>query len=294
MQEIVVPVGESAKKLENFLKKQFPIGYVRKLFRKNGVRLNGRRPKAEETITEGDRIQLYFPFKSPDTKLAQNISLPELEIIYEDDSLLVLNKPAGITVHEGKTVLRRDSIEGIIEKQYRAGAVRPRLVHRLDKDTSGLLLLAKSERALAELEKQFEDGAIDKEYLCLVAGLLHDNERTVDHSLPGRDGTPVRALTRYRVVKRYDETTLVRAVIETGRLHQIRLHFAQLGYPVVMDDQHGDFAFNKRFRKRYGLKRQFLHAARLTLNYSGKRYNWSAPLPEDLDKTLKRIENEIY
>jgi 23S rRNA pseudouridine955/2504/2580 synthase len=294
MQEIVVPVGESAKKLENYLKKQFPIGYVRKLFRKNGVRLNGRRPKAEETITEGDRIQLYFPFKSPDTKPAQNISLPELEIIYEDDSLLVLNKPAGITVHEGKTVLRRDSIEGIIEKQYRAGAVRPRLVHRLDKDTSGLLLLAKSERALAELEKQFEDGAIEKEYLCLVAGRLHDNERTIDQSLPGRDGTPVRALTRYRVVKRYDETTLVRVAIETGRLHQIRLHFAQLGYPVVMDDQHGDFAFNKRFRKRYGLKRQFLHAARLTLNYSDKRYNWSAPLPEDLDKTLKRIENEIY
>jgi len=292
MQEIVVPIGESAKKLENFLKKQFPIGYVRKLFRKNGVRLNGRRPKADETITEGDRIQLYIPFEALGAKSAQNISLPELVIIYEDDSLLVLDKPAGISVHEGKTVLKRDSIEAIIENKYRASAVQPRLVHRLDKDTSGLLLLAKSERVLAELEKQFEDGAVEKEYLCLVAGRLHDNERTIDHSLPGRDGTPVRALTRYRVVKRHDETTLVRVTIETGRLHQIRLHFAQLGYPVVMDDQHGDFAFNKRFRKRYGLKRQFLHAARLTLNYGGKRYNWSAPLTEDLDQTLKRIANE--
>jgi 23S rRNA pseudouridine955/2504/2580 synthase len=292
MQEIVVPVGESAKKLENYLKKQFPIGYVRKLFRKNGVRLNGRRSKADETITEGDRIQIYIPFESADTKPAQNNSLPDLAIIYEDDSLLVLNKPAGIAVHEGKTVLRRNSIEAIIEKQYRGSAVRPRLAHRLDKDTSGLLLLAKSEGALAELEKQFEEGAIEKEYLCLVAGRLHDNERTIDHSLPGRDGTLVRALTRYHVVKRHDETTLVRVSIETGRLHQIRLHFAQLGYPVVMDNQHGDFAFNKRFRKRYGLKRQFLHAVRLTLNYGAKRYSWSAPLAKDLDQTLKQIENE--
>lgn len=291
MQEIVVPVGESAKKLENFLKKQFPIGYVRKLFRKNGVRLNGRRPKADETITEGDRLQLYIPFETPSVAPRPNSSLPEFEIIYEDEALLVLNKPAGIAVHEGKTVLKRDSFEAIIEKKYRGSAVRPRLVHRLDKDTSGLLLLAKSERALAELEKQFADGAVAKEYLCLVAGRLHDNERTIDHSLPGRDGTPVRALTRYRVVKRHDETTLVRVTIETGRLHQIRLHFAQLGYPVVMDDQHGDFAFNKRFRKRYGLKRQFLHAASLILNYGAKRHSWSAPLAEDLDQTLKRIEN---
>src|SRR5687767_759305 len=99
MQEIVVPVGESAKKLENFLKKQFPIGYVRKLFRKNGVRLNGRRPKADETITEGDRLQLYIPFESPSVAPGQNSLLPELEIIYEDEALLVLNKPAGIAVH---------------------------------------------------------------------------------------------------------------------------------------------------------------------------------------------------
>ena len=291
MREIVVPVGESAKKLENFLKKQFPIGYVRKLFRKSGVRLNGHRPKADETITEGDRIQLYIPFEAPAAKPSQNTAPPELAIIYEDDTLLVLNKPAGIAVHEGKTVLRRDSIEAVVEKKYRGSAVRPRLVHRLDKDTSGVLLLAKGDPALAELEKQFEHSAVEKEYLCLVAGRLPDNERTIDQALPGRDGMAVRALTRYRVVKRHDETTLVRVNIETGRLHQIRLHFAQLGYPVVMDDQHGDFAFNKRFRKRYGLKRQFLHAASLILNYGAKRHSWSAPLAEDLDQTLKRIEN---
>lgn len=291
MQEIIVPVGEAAKKLANFLKKQFPIGYIRKLFRKNGVRLNGRRCKADEPIREGDRIQLYIPFESQSAKRAEKSSLPEFEIIYEDDSLLVLNKPAGIAVHEGKTVLKRDTIEAVIENKYRASEFRPRLVHRLDKDTSGLLLLAKSAAALAELESQFESGAGEKQYHCLVAGRLHADEAKIEFPLPGRDGTPVPALTRYHVVKCYSETTLVRVSIETGRLHQIRLHFAQLGYPVVMDDQHGDFDFNKRFRKRYGLKRQFLHAAKLTLDYRGKHYSWSAPLAEDLVNTLKQVEN---
>ena len=291
MQEIVVPAGASAKKLENFLKKLFPIGYVRKLFRKNGVRLNGRRAKADEPVRDGDRIRLYIPFEARSAKAAEKSSLPKLVIIYEDDSLLVLNKPAGIAVHEGKTVLKRDTIEGVIERKYRASKFRPRLVHRLDKDTSGLLLLAKSESALAELATQFETGASEKEYLCLVAGRLHTNESKIDFPLPGRDDTPARALTRYHVVKRHDETTLVSVAIETGRLHQIRLHFAQLGYPVVMDDRHGDFDFNKRFRKRYGLKRQFLHATKLTINYRGKSYSWSAPLAEDLAKTLKQVEN---
>ena len=115
------------------------------------------------------------------------------------------------------------------------------------------------------MAQAFETGAVDKEYLALVVGRLAHNQGVIDTPLPGRDGNPVRALTRYWVVKRHSEVTLVRVAIETGRLHQIRLHFAQLGHPVVMDDQHGDFGFNKRFRKEYGLKRQFLHAQKLSL-----------------------------
>jgi 23S rRNA pseudouridine955/2504/2580 synthase len=117
------------------------------------------------------------------------------------------------------------------------------------------------------------------------------NEGRIDFPLPGRQGTPVRALTRYRVIKRFPETTLARVQIETGRLHQIRLHFAKLGYPVVLDDQHGDFRFNKRIRKESGLKRQFLHAEKLTLQYHGKQRHWTAPLPKDLQEVLPRLEN---
>ena len=169
-------------------------------------------------------------------------------------------------------------------------------VGRLDKDTSGLLLVAKHARSAAELQSEFEAAAIEKRYVSLLAGRLPSNQGKMDFPLPGRDGRPVRALTRYRVLKRFAETTLVRVSTETGRLHQIRLHFAKLGYPVVMDDQHGDFAFNKRFRKQYGLKRQFLHAEALALTYGGKPHRWAAPLSQDLKDALRKLSGgaEVY
>ncbi len=245
MREIVLGSNDSGKKLENYLKKEFPIGYVRKLFRKNGIRLNGKRAKPADGIRAGDKIQLYIPFDTQRTRTPPTLVAPKLDIVFEDSNLLVVDKPAGLAVHEGKTVSKRDSVLGILERQYRESQSKPQLVHRLDQDTSGLLLVAKNPKTAEELAQAFETGAVDKEYLALVAGRLAHNQGVIDTPLPGRDGNPVRALTRYWVVKRHSEVTLVRVAIETGRLHQIRLHFAQLGHPVVMDDQHGDFAFNK-------------------------------------------------
>ena len=144
MREITVPAAEAAKKLENFLKKEFPIGYVRKLFRKNGIRLNGRRAKTADTIRAGDRIQLYIPFESRSAKPSESGWPAEIKIVYEDESLLVIEKPAGLAVQEGKTVSQRDSLAGFIERKFPDKKIRPMLVHRLDKDTSGLLLLAKN------------------------------------------------------------------------------------------------------------------------------------------------------
>jgi 23S rRNA pseudouridine955/2504/2580 synthase len=289
MREIALPNNETVKKLENFLKKQFPIGYVRKLFRKNSVRLNGRRAKPEDLVRAGDRIQLYIDFEKPAETFKPHPALTKLDIIYEDNALLVLNKRAGIAVHEGKTVSKKESVLGILAAQYRDRGIKPQLVHRLDKDTSGLLLVAKNPESAKELESCFETGAVEKEYLCLLVGRLPNNEGKIDFPLPGRGGNPVRALTRYRVVKKFSEVTLVRAAIETGRLHQIRLHFAKLGYPVVMDDQHGDFGFNKRFRKAYGLKRQFLHAEILKIQTKGKLLEWTVPLATDLGEILRLL-----
>ncbi|MGE5217926.1 MAG: RluA family pseudouridine synthase [Chloroflexota bacterium] len=292
MREIVLGANETPKTAENFLKKKFPIGYVRKLFRKNGVRINGRRAKAEDPIRAGDRIQLYIPFEPDKKKSAPRSSASKIEIVFEDDALLVVNKAAGLVVHEGKTVVKRDSLLGMLEVKYRDRGIKPRLVHRLDKDTSGLLLIAKKAEAAEELEARFEAGEVEKEYLCLVVGRLPNEEGKIDFSLPGREGSLVRALTRYRVVKRFSETTLVRVTIETGRLHQIRLHFAELGYPVVLDDQHGDFGFNKRFRKKFGLKRQFLHAEKLKISIAGKEREWTALLAQDLRKVLELLSND--
>ena len=290
MQEISITAGESSKKLENFLKKRFPIGYIRKLFRKNGVRLNGKRSKPDDLIAPGDCIQLYIPFEHSPQLARQNPTLQaDVNIIFEDDEIIVLNKPAGIAVHEGKDVLKRHSILGMLEARYRPQGIASRLVHRLDKDTSGVLIAAKKEATARQFEGLFADGGVEKEYVCLLVGRFQQNEGTIDLQLSGREGKAVRALTRFRVAKRFSETTLVRANIATGRMHQIRLHFARYGHPVVMDEQHGDFSYNKKFRKAYGLRRQFLHASTVALEYRGKRRSWTAPLPADLAKTLELL-----
>lgn len=292
MREIVLGSNEGGKKLENYLRKEFPVGYIRKLFRKNGIRLNGQRAKPADIIRAGDSIQFYIPFEKNPTRSQPNGTPSKLTVVFQDADMLVIDKPAGLAVHEGKSVSKRDSMLGILEQQFRDSEVTPQLVHRLDRNTSGLLLVAKNQKTAEELERAFETGAqkaIEKEYLALVVGRLASNHGKIDTALPGRDGKPVRALTRYQVVKRFSQVTLVRVAIETGRLHQIRLHFAALGHPVVMDDQHGDFGFNKQFRKDYGLKRQFLHAQKLRIEIAGTWQQWTAPLSQDLQKVLQLL-----
>ena len=165
MREIILSSNEPAKKLENFLKRQFPIGYIRKLFRKNGVRINGRRAKQDDLIHAGDRIQLYIPFETTKQVAAPSTSRAKIEIVFEDDALLVINKPAGLAVHEGRTVTKRGSIVGTLESRYRDSTIKPQLVHRLDKDTSGLLMIAKNQSTADEMMSIFESGDVTKEYL---------------------------------------------------------------------------------------------------------------------------------
>jgi len=215
-----------------------------------------------------------------------------LGIIFEDADVLVIDKPAGVAVHEAKGILRRNTVLGMLETRYRPQGIVPQLVHRLDQDTSGVLVVAKNAGTGRDLERAFAGARVEKEYTCLVAGRLHENKGAINIPLPGRRGFEVRAATRFAVVKRFSETTLLRVWIATGRMHQIRLHFAQLGYPVVLDQRHGDFSFNRAFRKAYGLKRQFLHAARISLTYKGEKRAWSARLPSDLERTLQALERQ--
>jgi RluA family pseudouridine synthase len=287
-QKLIVPDGQIHRRLETFLGKRFPIGYVRKLFRKNGVRVNGRRAKALDQVQPGDCVEVFLPFESRANQTASpRTDSPHIDVIFENADLLVINKPAGLAVHEAKTISQHRTLLGLLEKKYRGAPFKPRLVHRLDKETSGVLLAAKNNDAAQEIESYFEAGKVKKEYLCMVAGRLPQNTGTIDFPLSGREGKPVRAITHFRVEHRFSNTTLINVTIETGRMHQIRLHCAKLGYPVVLDSQHGDFSFNKAFRKSTGLKRQFLHAARLAVTYRGKQFQWAAPLPDDLQRTLQ-------
>lgn len=288
-----MPKEEQPKKLENFLKKRFPIAYVRKLFRKKGVRLNGRRAGPTEMAGPGDRVQLFIAFEEK-PEIAREQTPPDLkpQVIFEDENLLLIHKPAGMAVHEGKEILRQHSLLGMLEMAYRPKGMLPRLVHRLDRDTSGVLVVAKSGEMAEALLRRFEEGEVEKEYLALVVGQLRPREGKMSWALPGREGKPVAALTLYQVEKEFPGTSLVRVRTETGRMHQIRLHFAKLGHPVVMDAQHGDFRFNRQFRKAHGLKRQFLHASSVALAYKGKKQKWTAPLPEDLTQTLKSLEKQ--
>jgi 23S rRNA pseudouridine955/2504/2580 synthase len=292
IQELICPRDEVSKTAENFLKKRFPIGYVRKLFRKNGVKLNGNRCKPKDITRAGDVLRLLIPFESrshkPTSKEAPDIPL---EVVFENQDLLVINKPAGLAVHEGKTIPARHSLLGVLQARQPSTGVAPKLVHRLDKETSGLLLVAKNDSVSAELQLQFETGRVDKEYLALVAGRIRPRSGTIDLPLPGRDGNLVAALTHYRVDQEFDAATLLRVRIKTGRMHQIRLHLARIGHPVVLDSRHGDFAFNKTFRKTHGLKRQFLHACSISLTYKGEDWSWSAPLPADLRQTLTSLSS---
>jgi 23S rRNA pseudouridine955/2504/2580 synthase len=287
--EIVVPLNEEPKRLENFLKKRFNIGYVRKVFRKNGVRLNGRRSGPGASVLPGDRVELYIPFEKqpPNTKTPG--ALP-FKILFEDEDIIVIDKSAGIAVHEGRGILKRNTVLGMLEAAYRARGITPTLAHRIDKETSGLLVAVKNEPAAEWLQTLFRERRVEKEYFALVKGKLFPERGTIDFPLPGREGRTVSAATHYKVEKEFSDTSLVRARIDSGRMHQIRLHFAKLGHPVVMDHKHGDFEFNWRFARAYGLKRQFLHAAMIGFRHRGKKQKWSAPLPEELTNALQRLE----
>ncbi|MBI2634702.1 RNA pseudouridine synthase [Candidatus Peregrinibacteria bacterium] len=219
-------------------------------------------------------------------------------ILYEDKACFVVNKPAGLVVHPdaggkyaGKTLvdLMKDKIgDG-------------RLVHRLDKDTSGVLIIAKNNESLENLRMQFKEHKVEKIYLALVKGILEHKEGIIDSPIARRlsdkrkmgvslDGR--RAISHFRVLKEFGDVSLLQVRIETGRMHQIRVHFAAIKHPVVCDDVYGHRKFNAAFVKKYGLERQFLHAWKITFRSldGGKIVKVEAGLPEGLEEVMGKIK----
>lgn len=300
--------GDHGQRLDNFLVrilKGVPRTHVYRLLRKGEVRVNSKRAKPDQRVATGDRIRIP-PVRRPEpgagTTHAPSRSLQELltaAILYEDNDLLVLNKPAGIAVHGGSGMSH-----GVIEtlRHARPDAKELDLVHRLDRDTSGCLIVAKRRSALRDLHAQLREGSTEKLYLALLCGTWNLGQKRIELPLAtgerrgGERHVAVRghgqvAVSTFRPVEFFGNlASLVEVAIDTGKTHQIRVHAAYAGHPVAGDDKYGDREKNAVLRQ-YGLNRMFLHAASIGVNRPGSKepLHVSAPLGEDLRAVLDAL-----
>ena len=302
-QHIQISAEHAGRRIDNFLMgylKSVPKTRIYQMLRRGEVRINSARIKQDYRLQAGDDIRIPPLFIKNGGKNEQQApaflqQLLDKSVLYEDDGLLVLNKPAGITVHGGTK-----QKYGIIEtlRLQKPDIQFLELVHRLDKETSGCLLIAKDHRVLRVLHDYLRNGKIEKHYLTLLKNRLKKkylevclplkkNRLISDERLVQVDKNGKHAITRFFVDKYYSSASLVRVELITGRTHQIRVHAAQVGHPVVGDAKYGDRDFNKEMR-RAGLKRLFLHAESIKFiaPNSGKPINIKAPLTDELIKVL--------
>jgi 23S rRNA pseudouridine955/2504/2580 synthase len=303
---LTVGSEEAGQRLDNYLLKHLkgvPKSLVYRIVRSGEVRVNKGRADVTYRIVEGDLIRVPpVRVAEPNAKPSPATMArgPELPILFEDEALLVIDKPAGLAVHGGSGVSF-----GVIEqlRAQRPQAKFLELVHRLDRETSGILLIAKKRSALVAMHEMLRnDRGMDKRYLALVQGQFPDARRHVRFKLQKyvtADGERRVAVTPdgqeshtvFNRRARYAAATLLECELKTGRTHQIRVHCAQSGFPILGDDKYGDFALNKRL-PREGLKRMFLHAWRLTLNHplNNTPLKLEAPLPTELQAYLDTLE----
>lgn len=300
-------IGEegAGQRIDNYLLRHLkgvPKSHVYRILRSGEVRVNKGRVTAERRLEVGDVLRVP-PVRVAAKEDDQPVPPRDFAVVYEDDALIVIDKPAGVAVHGGSGVSY-----GVIEQIRRARpAVRfLELAHRLDRETSGLLVLGKKRSALTRLHDMFRDGGIDKRYFALVKGrwrdqlrnvklpllkyLTAEGERRVRVSPEGKDAHSIMRL-QGRWATPMGDFSLLEVELRTGRTHQIRVHLAHLGFPIVGDEKYGDFALNRDLQKA-GLKRMFLHAASIRLPHplSGEILALSAPLPAELAKFMANLK----
>ena len=261
------------------------------------VFVDGQQRKPKFRMTPGEVVTVEVPSAAPDEIGPDYFPL---DIVYEDANIIVVNKPAGLVVHPAPGHLRGTLANALVAHDPTiavGGTQRPGIVHRLDKDTSGLIVAAKTDRGRTSLVEQWASNSVQKTYLALVNGEIEDGEATIDAPI-GRDPkhrqrmaverSGRRAVTHFRVVERFDAATLLEIDLETGRTHQIRVHLAFIGHPVV-----GDALYGRANRDPLGLERQFLHASRLAFQLpDGTPVSFGAPLPADLEAALAALRGQ--
>ncbi len=309
VRRLVVDEGSAGQRLDNFLLRELkgvPKAHVYRVIRSGEVRLNKGRAAADTRVASGDEVRVP-PVRLPVRPASAAVPAREFPLLYEDEHLLAIDKPAGVAVHGGSGVAH-----GVIEQLRRArpGARFLELVHRLDKETSGVLLLAKRRSALTALQEQFRQRGPHKVYAALVFGDWPERLARIDEPLLRTlDATGARhvrvvapetadarrSITLVRVARRAapagTAVTLLDVTIRTGRTHQIRVHLAHAGHPIVGDPKYGDFARNRAFERATRFERMFLHARELSFDHpaGGARITLTAPLPDDCSTLLAQV-----
>jgi 23S rRNA pseudouridine955/2504/2580 synthase len=312
---VEVDEESTGQRLDNFLLRHLkgvPKTHVYRIIRSGEVRVNKGRAEAQTRLQAGDMVRIPPTRVSERVQEKQERDIParDFPILMEDEALIAINKPAGVAVHGGSGVNF-----GVIEQMRSARPACPslELVHRLDRETSGILLIAKKRSSLKNLQTQFRDRETGKKYLALVLGLWPSNKKVIDLPLHkylvdagqgegerrvkvvGKDDpNGMRSITLVRVARVVGPYTLLEVTIKTGRTHQIRVHLASQGHPIAGDDKYGDFEHNKQLQK-MGLKRMFLHAWQLQFSHpqNGRLVNLQAPLPNELQQFIEHIQPSI-
>jgi 23S rRNA pseudouridine1911/1915/1917 synthase len=294
-------------RLDTFLREQFPAvsrGTLQRLIEQGEIRVNGQRVKPTHHPRSGEQIEVHWP--EPKPALAKPEEMP-LEVIFEDNDLVVLNKPPGLVVHPAAGHDEHTLVNALLHHCHGqlsgiGGVARPGIVHRLDKDTSGCLAVAKNDATHISLAEQFAARQVEKVYQALVCGQLTKASGEIRAAIARHpthrkrmavtDGHGREAWTSYRVLERLRVATFVEAVIHTGRTHQVRVHFQHLGNPVVGDEVYGSRQ-NKRLLELtgYHAPRQMLHASRLSFSHpgTGQRLSFEVPLPDDFEVALASL-----
>jgi 23S rRNA pseudouridine1911/1915/1917 synthase len=293
-----------SERLDSFISSKSGLSrsYVQKLIKQGFLSVNSQREKTSYKIKAGDTIEYIIADEPQETLTPEDIPLT---IIWEDDHIIVVNKPSGMVVHPAAGHRHGTLINALLsrcEKLASIGApLRPGIVHRLDKDTSGLIVVAKDDISYVNLQKQFKKREVKKHYYALVYGNLKNDRgeinKAIGRAVSDRKKMSTRttkgkeALTQFEVIKRLRSATLVKVTIITGRTHQIRVHFAASGHPVLGDKSYGKKTLLKFMHKTVSFNRQMLHAYSLKLKHpvKGNPLVFNAPIPEDIKKAIKEL-----
>ena len=313
------PIGrdDAGQRAERFLRRalgQVGPGRLQSLFRREEIKI-GKRPVERGTLLQAGEVLRVFGLRPEEAAASAgpreadrfaSVTAGPPPILHEDAGLLVVDKPAGMAAHPGTGILPGDSLierarAYLANKGWRGEGelFAPSLVHRLDKETSGVLLVAKTGPCLRALTAAMREGRVRKRYAALVSGVPAEGEGTIDVPLAREDtaaGAKTRAapegkkaLTRFRVVKNAGSYSLLQVIIETGRMHQIRAHLAHVGHPVAGDTRYHRPSEARRQRRELGLDRIFLHAEEISWEEEGRRRRFRAPLPPELRSALGRL-----